>query len=56
MHETLSNLTLMFSRYYGVSTFVIANSLASAPFLFLISIISSCVVYWLANLNDQGDR
>ena len=43
-------------RYYGVSTFVIANSLASAPFIFLISIISSCIVFWLVNLNDDGDR
>jgi len=42
--------------YYGVSTFVIANSLASAPFLFLISILSSVTVYWLVNLNTDGDR
>ncbi|GAX82112.1 hypothetical protein CEUSTIGMA_g9540.t1 [Chlamydomonas eustigma] len=42
--------------YYGVATFAIANTLASAPFLFLISILSSVTVYWLVNLNSNGDR
>ncbi|KAG1652464.1 hypothetical protein FOA52_009206 [Chlamydomonas sp. UWO 241] len=42
--------------YYGVSTFVVANTLASAPFIFGIALISSLVVYWLVGLNDQGDR
>jgi len=42
--------------YYGISTFVVANTLASAPFIFLIAIISSVIVYWLVDLNDNGDR
>lgn len=42
--------------YYGVSTFVVANTVSSAPFIFLIAIVSSAVVYWLVGLNDQGDR
>ncbi|KAG2485433.1 hypothetical protein HYH03_015813 [Edaphochlamys debaryana] len=42
--------------YYPVFTFALANTLASAPFIFGIAIISSAVVYWLAGLNDSGDR
>ncbi len=42
--------------YYGVSNFVVANTLASAPFIMGISLISSIVVYWLAGLNDKGER
>jgi len=42
--------------YYGISTFVVANTIASAPFIFGISIISSAIVYWLVGLNDDGDR
>jgi hypothetical protein len=41
--------------YYGVSNFVVANTLASAPFIMGISVISSAVVYWLAGLNDKGE-
>jgi hypothetical protein len=39
-----------------VSNFVVANTLASAPFIMGIALISSAVVYWLAGLNDAGDR
>jgi hypothetical protein len=42
------------SGYYGVSNFVAANSLASAPFIMGIAVISSAIVYWLAGLNDSG--
>lgn len=42
--------------YYSVATFALANTIASAPFIFAIAIISSCIIYWLAMLNDDGDR
>ncbi|EFJ40488.1 hypothetical protein VOLCADRAFT_99753 [Volvox carteri f. nagariensis] len=42
--------------YYPVATFALANTLASAPFIFGIAIISSAIVYWLVDLNDSGDR
>ncbi|GIL56549.1 hypothetical protein Vafri_11897 [Volvox africanus] len=42
--------------YYQVATFALANTLASAPFIFGIAIISSAIVYWLVGLNDNGDR
>lgn len=42
--------------YYSVATFALSNTIASAPFIFSIAIISSCIVYWLAGLNDSGDR
>eukprot|EP01025_Chloroclados_australasicus_P007707 TRINITY_DN1255_c0_g2_i1.p1 TRINITY_DN1255_c0_g2~~TRINITY_DN1255_c0_g2_i1.p1 ORF type:complete len:648 (-),score=54.65 TRINITY_DN1255_c0_g2_i1:460-2403(-) len=42
--------------YYGVGVFSIANTITSAPFLFLISILSSLVMYWAIGLNDEGDR
>ncbi|KAG2450898.1 hypothetical protein HYH02_004730 [Chlamydomonas schloesseri] len=42
--------------YYSVATFALANTLASAPFIFGIAVISSAVVYWLVGLNDGGDR
>uniref|UniRef100_A0A7S3R9H3 ABC transporter domain-containing protein n=1 Tax=Dunaliella tertiolecta TaxID=3047 RepID=A0A7S3R9H3_DUNTE len=42
--------------YYNISTFAIANTIASAPFIFGIAISSSVVLYWLAMLNDDGDR
>ncbi len=32
--------------YYSVATFALANTLASAPFIFGIAVISSAVVYW----------
>ncbi|GIM01286.1 hypothetical protein Vretimale_6074 [Volvox reticuliferus] len=42
--------------YYPVATFALANTLASAPFIFGIAISSSAIVYWLVGLNDNGDR
>jgi len=42
--------------YYGVGVYAIANTVTSAPFLLLISILSSVVMYWTMGLNDDGDR
>lgn len=42
--------------YYQVSSFVVSNMLASAPFIALISIMSTICVYFLAGLNLEGDR
>ena len=40
--------------YYGVASFVVANTLSSLPFIALIAIASSCAVYFIANLNYYG--
>jgi hypothetical protein len=32
--------------YYGVSHFTVSNTLASLPFIFLISVVSTVVLYW----------
>lgn len=40
--------------YYGVSQFVMANTIAATPFVFLIAVLSSVTVYWLASLNPSG--
>ncbi|KAH7446285.1 hypothetical protein KP509_01G050000 [Ceratopteris richardii] len=37
--------------HYGVAAFVIGNSLSSAPFLFLISMTSSAICYFMVNLH-----
>lgn len=42
--------------YYGVSSFVVANTLSSAPFIFVIALLSTIAVYFLAALNHSGDR
>ena len=42
--------------YYGVSSFVIANTLSSVPFIFVIALLSSCTLYFIAGLNTGGDR
>lgn len=34
----------------GVSTFTVANTMASLPFIFLIAVVSTVCVYWLADL------
>lgn len=36
--------------YYGVGTFTVANTLASLPFILLISVVSAASLYWLAAL------
>lgn len=41
--------------YYGVSQFVVANTIAATPFVFLIAVLSSVTVYWLASLNGSGE-
>ncbi len=40
--------------YYGVGSFVIANTAAALPFLALIAITSACAVYFIAGLNLHG--
>lgn len=42
--------------YYGVLPYTIANTIASLPFLALISIACTVVAYYLAGLNSDGDR
>lgn len=42
--------------YYGVSQFVVANSVASLPFIFLIAVLCSVPLYFLAGLDHSGDR
>lgn len=37
--------------HYGVVAFVIGNSLSSAPFLFLISVVSSSICYFMVGLH-----
>lgn len=37
--------------YYGVGSFVAANTLASLPFLLLTAVVSTCSVYFLAGLS-----
>ncbi|KAL2644842.1 hypothetical protein R1flu_012429 [Riccia fluitans] len=37
--------------HYGVAAFVIGNTLSSVPFLFLISIVSSSIVYFMVGLH-----
>ena len=49
LHERLNG-------YYGVGVYTLANALASLPFLALISILCTLVVYYLAGLNDDSDR
>lgn len=40
--------------WYGTSTFVIANTLASLPFIFTVAISSSVLMYFLAGLRGTG--
>jgi hypothetical protein len=40
--------------YYGVATFVLANTAAGLPFIALISVASACAVYFIAGLNLNG--
>ncbi|CAM6119818.1 unnamed protein product [Calypogeia fissa] len=37
--------------HYGVAAFVLGNSLSSIPFLFLISTVSTCIVYFMVELH-----
>jgi ABC-type multidrug transport system permease subunit len=39
---------------YSVSAFVLSNSAASLPFIFLLALISSICTYFLANLREGG--
>lgn len=42
--------------HYGVFAFVIGNSLSSSPFLFMIALISSVIVYYMAGLHLGFDH
>lgn len=42
--------------YYGISQFAVANTLSSVPFIFVITVISTLCVYYLAALNTDSDR
>lgn len=41
--------------YYGVLTFTVANTLASLPFILLISVVSTVCVYFIAALRSGGE-
>lgn len=40
--------------WYGTSTFVVANTLASLPFIFIVAMCASVVLYFLAGLRSGG--
>ncbi|KAH9548978.1 hypothetical protein CY35_11G116400 [Sphagnum magellanicum] len=42
--------------HYGVLAFVVGNTLSSLPFLFLISLVSSSIVYFMAQLHQGFDH
>ncbi len=42
--------------HYGVAAFVIGTSLSSLPFLFLISIVSGSIVYFMVQLHPGWDH
>ncbi len=42
--------------HYGVLAFVVGNTLSSIPFLFLISLVSSSIVYFMAQLHQGFDH
>ncbi len=49
VHERLNG-------YYTSSMFVVANSICAIPFLWIMAILSTLIVYWLSNLNYSGDN
>jgi ABC-type multidrug transport system permease subunit len=42
--------------HYGVLAFVVGNTLSSVPFLFLIALVSSIIVYFMAGLHKGMDH
>jgi ABC-type multidrug transport system permease subunit len=42
--------------HYGVASFVFANTLSSAPFLFLISALPGAIAYFLVDLHHGFDH
>lgn len=42
--------------HYGVVAFVVGNTLSSLPFLFLISLISTSIVYFMVQLHPGFDH
>lgn len=42
--------------YYSPSSFTVANTLASIPFILLISVCSTVAVYFISGLNTDGER
>lgn len=41
--------------HYGVAAFVLGNTLSSVPFLLLISLISTVIVYFLVDLHHGAE-
>jgi ABC-type multidrug transport system permease subunit len=42
--------------HYGVAAFVIGNTFSSLPFLFLISLISALICYFMVDLHPGWDH
>ncbi|MCO5592549.1 hypothetical protein L7F22_046552 [Adiantum nelumboides] len=42
--------------HYGVASFVVANTISSAPFLFLISVLPGAIAYFLVDLHHGFDH
>lgn len=42
--------------HYGVVAFVVGNTVSSIPFLFLIALVSSVLVYYMAGLHSGLDH
>lgn len=42
--------------HYGVLAFVVGNTLSSIPFLFLIALVSSIIVYFMSHLHPGFDH
>uniref|UniRef100_J3KVF0 ABC transporter domain-containing protein n=1 Tax=Oryza brachyantha TaxID=4533 RepID=J3KVF0_ORYBR len=42
--------------YYGVTTFVISNTLSSTPYLLLIAVVPGAIAYYLTGLQSQVDH
>lgn len=42
--------------YYGVFVYALANTISSMPFLAIMAVLCTLVVYYLAGLNSDSDR
>ncbi|XP_024526458.1 ABC transporter G family member 11 isoform X1 [Selaginella moellendorffii] len=51
-NEVKMHVREMVNCHYGVANFVVANSIASLPFLLLISLVPLCSMYFLAGLHS----
>lgn len=43
-------------RYYSPNSFFLSKSLFELPFIIVECIIFSCILYWMAGLNSEGNR